>query len=176
MAHYDMLVIGSGPAGQKAAIQAAKVGKKVAIMEQQESCRRHLHQLRHDPEQILARSGDVPFRIPTAQPLRRQLPGQKRYHFRGPRPTLRPCHQSRAGNDSKPIDPQLGRLYRRHRLRSSIRTGSRSNRIAKLKNTPRTTSSSLSAPCRRTPRISPSTARRSSTATACYRSSSCRNH
>jgi NAD(P) transhydrogenase len=33
MAHYDMLVIGSGPAGQKAAIQAAKVGKKAAIVE-----------------------------------------------------------------------------------------------------------------------------------------------
>ncbi|HYA28287.1 MAG TPA: Si-specific NAD(P)(+) transhydrogenase [Acidobacteriota bacterium] len=33
MAHYDMLVIGSGPAGQKAAIQAAKVGKKVAVVE-----------------------------------------------------------------------------------------------------------------------------------------------
>ena len=33
MAHYDMLVIGSGPAGQKAAIQAAKVGKKVGIVE-----------------------------------------------------------------------------------------------------------------------------------------------
>ena len=33
MAHYDMLVIGSGPAGQKAAIQAAKIGKKVGIVE-----------------------------------------------------------------------------------------------------------------------------------------------
>ena len=33
MAHYDMLVIGSGPAGQKAAIQAAKVGKSVGIIE-----------------------------------------------------------------------------------------------------------------------------------------------
>jgi NAD(P) transhydrogenase len=33
MAHYQMLVIGSGPAGQKAAIQAAKVGKKVAVVE-----------------------------------------------------------------------------------------------------------------------------------------------
>lgn len=33
MAHYDMLVIGSGPAGQKAAIQAAKVGKKVVVIE-----------------------------------------------------------------------------------------------------------------------------------------------
>ncbi|MGH7796861.1 MAG: Si-specific NAD(P)(+) transhydrogenase [Candidatus Binatia bacterium] len=33
MAHYDMLVIGSGPAGQKAAIQAAKVGKKAGVVE-----------------------------------------------------------------------------------------------------------------------------------------------
>ncbi|UVT14458.1 MAG: Si-specific NAD(P)(+) transhydrogenase [Nitrospira sp.] len=33
MAHYDLLVIGTGPAGQKAAIQAAKLGKKVAIIE-----------------------------------------------------------------------------------------------------------------------------------------------
>jgi NAD(P) transhydrogenase len=33
MAHFDMLVIGSGPAGQKAAIQAAKLRKKVAIIE-----------------------------------------------------------------------------------------------------------------------------------------------
>lgn len=31
--HYDLIVIGSGPAGQKAAIQAAKIHKKVAIVE-----------------------------------------------------------------------------------------------------------------------------------------------
>ena len=31
--HYDMIVIGSGPSGQKAAIQAAKLRKKVAIVE-----------------------------------------------------------------------------------------------------------------------------------------------
>src|SRR3954471_10322584 len=30
---YDMLVIGSGPAGQRAAIQAAKLDKRVAIIE-----------------------------------------------------------------------------------------------------------------------------------------------
>ena len=36
MAHYDMLVIGSGPAGQKAAIQAAKLGKKVGIIDRRE--------------------------------------------------------------------------------------------------------------------------------------------
>ncbi|HEY7774470.1 MAG TPA: Si-specific NAD(P)(+) transhydrogenase [Marinagarivorans sp.] len=31
--YYDMIVIGSGPAGQKAAIQAAKVGRTVALIE-----------------------------------------------------------------------------------------------------------------------------------------------
>jgi len=36
MAHYDMLVIGTGPAGQKAAVQAAKLGKKVGIIERTE--------------------------------------------------------------------------------------------------------------------------------------------
>ncbi|MBX3332105.1 MAG: Si-specific NAD(P)(+) transhydrogenase [Nitrospira sp.] len=33
MAHYDLLVIGTGPAGQKAAVQAAKLNKKVGIIE-----------------------------------------------------------------------------------------------------------------------------------------------
>jgi NAD(P) transhydrogenase len=33
MAQYDLLVIGSGPAGQKAAVQAAKLGKTVGIIE-----------------------------------------------------------------------------------------------------------------------------------------------
>jgi NAD(P) transhydrogenase len=36
MTHYDMLVIGSGPAGQKAAIQATKAGKKAGIIERRE--------------------------------------------------------------------------------------------------------------------------------------------
>jgi NAD(P) transhydrogenase len=33
---YDLIVIGSGPAGQRAAIQAAKAGKKVALIEKRE--------------------------------------------------------------------------------------------------------------------------------------------
>lgn len=33
MAHYDLLVLGSGPAGQKAAIQAAKLRKRVVVIE-----------------------------------------------------------------------------------------------------------------------------------------------
>ncbi len=33
MRHYDVVIIGTGPAGQKAAIQAAKLGKRVAAVE-----------------------------------------------------------------------------------------------------------------------------------------------
>lgn len=35
MSHYDVVVIGAGPAGERAAIQAAKIGKKVALIERE---------------------------------------------------------------------------------------------------------------------------------------------
>lgn len=37
MTEFDLVVVGSGPAGQKAAIQAAKLGKKVALVERHAS-------------------------------------------------------------------------------------------------------------------------------------------
>jgi NAD(P) transhydrogenase len=36
MSHYDVIVIGCGPAGQKAAIKCAKVGRSVAIIDDRE--------------------------------------------------------------------------------------------------------------------------------------------
>ena len=36
MAQYDLIVIGSGPAGQRAAIQGSKTGKRVALIEKRE--------------------------------------------------------------------------------------------------------------------------------------------
>ncbi|SIS12908.1 Si-specific NAD(P)(+) transhydrogenase [Williamsia sterculiae] len=36
MEHYDLVVIGSGPAGQKAAIAAAKLGKRAAVVERRD--------------------------------------------------------------------------------------------------------------------------------------------
>src|SRR5882672_5379822 len=36
MEKYDLMVIGSGPAGQRAAIQGAKLGKRVALVEKQQ--------------------------------------------------------------------------------------------------------------------------------------------
>jgi thioredoxin reductase len=35
MQPYDLIVIGSGPGGQRAAIQDAKAGKRVAVVEKQ---------------------------------------------------------------------------------------------------------------------------------------------
>ncbi|MEM8757982.1 MAG: Si-specific NAD(P)(+) transhydrogenase [Planctomycetota bacterium] len=37
MRHYDLCVIGSGPAGQRAAIQAAKLGKSVVVIEKRQT-------------------------------------------------------------------------------------------------------------------------------------------
>src|SRR5262247_3933797 len=34
---YDLACIGSGPAGQRAAVQAAKLGRRVAVLEKQRS-------------------------------------------------------------------------------------------------------------------------------------------
>lgn len=48
MRHYDLCVIGSGPAGQKAAIQAAKLGKKVCVIE------------RHDIGGVAINTGTIP--------------------------------------------------------------------------------------------------------------------
>src|SRR5213076_1964360 len=37
MEKYDLIVIGSGPAGQRAAIKGAKLGKRVALVEKREA-------------------------------------------------------------------------------------------------------------------------------------------
>jgi len=37
MQPYDLVVIGSGPGGQRAAIQGAKAGKRVGLIEKQSS-------------------------------------------------------------------------------------------------------------------------------------------
>ena len=58
--------IGSGPGGQKAAIAAAKLGKRVGVVERRRHGRRRLHQHRHDPVQDPARGGALPHRARTS--------------------------------------------------------------------------------------------------------------
>ena len=60
---YDMLVIGSGPAGQRAAIQAAKLDKRVAIVERNETVG---GERGHRPQQDAPGGRAVRIRVPRA--------------------------------------------------------------------------------------------------------------
>ncbi len=35
MEHYDVLILGGGPGGERAAIQAARIGKRVVLIERE---------------------------------------------------------------------------------------------------------------------------------------------
>ena len=63
MQHYDFVVLGSGPAGRRAAVQAAKLGKSVLVIDERDRPQRLLassnltgtgqalpYQLRFNPE------------------------------------------------------------------------------------------------------------------------------
>ena len=67
---YDLVVIGSGPAGQKGAIAAAKLGKRVAVIDRLRHAGRRVHPRRHGAEQDAARSDFAPDRIPPPVVLR----------------------------------------------------------------------------------------------------------
>ena len=70
MERYDLVVIGSGPAGEKGAAQAAYFGKRVALVEHAAAVGGRLHQYRHGAEQDAARVGAVFFRAAAARDLR----------------------------------------------------------------------------------------------------------
>ncbi len=79
----DMIVIGSGPAGQRAAIQAAKSGKRVAVVEQRECVGGACINTGTIPSKTLARGRDASFRLRLPGHLRRQLPGEREDHHVG---------------------------------------------------------------------------------------------
>ena len=66
-AEFDLVCIGSGPAGQRAAIQAAKLGKRVAIIERQRIRRRRVRRHGHHPLEDLPRSGPAHLLAPGAR-------------------------------------------------------------------------------------------------------------
>jgi thioredoxin reductase len=59
---YDLVVIGSGPAGQKAAINAAKRGKRVVVIERA-GVRRRVSPQWHDSKQDRARCSSLSDRL-----------------------------------------------------------------------------------------------------------------
>ena len=50
MIEADLVCIGSGPAGQRAAVQAAKLGKRVVVIEKRRSGRGGLSGYGHHPQ------------------------------------------------------------------------------------------------------------------------------
>ena len=64
--NYDLLVIGSGPGGQSAALQAASLGKRVGLIETQTLSRRCQPADRYHSQQGIAgsRLPGVPILIP----------------------------------------------------------------------------------------------------------------
>src|SRR5271166_4139002 len=72
---FDLVVIGSGPAGQKAAICAAKLRKKVAIVDRKKTMRR-VRAHRDHPQQDSTRSCAVLERLSPANVLWARLRAQ----------------------------------------------------------------------------------------------------
>ena len=104
---FDVLVIGSGPAGQKAAIQAAKLGKRVGIVERRRHGRRRLRQHRHDPVEDAARGRALPDRASSQREIYgHELPRQGRDHDRGSRRPRRPRDRARDRRDPRPAAAQ----------------------------------------------------------------------
>ena len=81
---FDMFVIGTGPAGQKAAIQAAKLGKRVGICERREVVGGVCINTGTIPSKTLREAVFVPDRLPAARPLRVGVHGKGGHHYGGP--------------------------------------------------------------------------------------------
>ena len=78
MYDYDLVVIGSGPAGEKGAVQAAYFGKTRRRHRALAGARRRLRQHRHAAVEDAARDRALPLRLPPARdvrPLASQLSG-----------------------------------------------------------------------------------------------------
>ena len=106
---YDLVVIGSGPGGQKAAIAAAKLGKTVAVIERGRMLGGVCVNTGTIPSQDTARSGGLPDRHEPARAVRRQLPGQGEDHARRPAGPHHARHHQGAGRGAQPADAQPGR-------------------------------------------------------------------
>ena len=71
MRQYDLAVIGTGPAGQSAAIQGAKLGKRVVAIEESDVVGGAQINTGTIPSKALARSRHAPHRPKQARLVRR---------------------------------------------------------------------------------------------------------
>ncbi|NOT01069.1 MAG: FAD-dependent oxidoreductase [Phycisphaerales bacterium] len=65
--HYDLAVIGTGPAGQDAAINAAKMGKRVVAIEREPAV--------GEPRVVMTRKSDPAIAVPVKKSPRRKSAG-----------------------------------------------------------------------------------------------------
>ena len=102
----DLLVIGSGPAGQKAAIQAAKLRRKVILVERDAHARRGVRQHGHDPVEDDPRGDRLPDRPEPARDLRPGLPAARPDLGRRPSDAYAAGRRARAQRRARPARSQ----------------------------------------------------------------------
>ena len=96
MESFDLVIIGAGPGGYVAAIRAAQLGLKTALVEKRRSPRRHLPQRRLHPLQGAAR---------VERAVRRRPPQLRRPRHLGRRSGARPGpHDGAQGRDRQGAD------------------------------------------------------------------------
>ena len=156
---YDLLVIGSGPGGQKAAIAAAKLGHRVAVVDVAHMVGGVCVNTGTIPSQDAARGGPLPHRDAPARAVRRELPGQGRHHDRRPDSPHAARHRPRGRGGPHPAAAQPHRAAHRHGPlhRPAHRRSTAPTAATRSTVTARATSSRHRAPARRGPRRSSST-------------------
>ena len=107
MERYDLIVIGSGPAGRRGAIQAAKLGKSVLVIENRLRVGGVSVHTGTIPVEDLARDGAQPFGLAGARVLWARLPGEEGHRGQGPR--------GAAAEDARPRDRGAGAPVRAER-------------------------------------------------------------
>ena len=121
---YDLLVIGSGPAGQKAAIQAAKAPPERRARRAARA-RRRVGQLGDDPFEDAPRGDRLSHWVEPEGDLRPELPRQGRDHDRGSPPADAERHRPRGRRRPRPAaaEPRPDRPRERSLPRLAHRFG-----------------------------------------------------
>ena len=113
---YDLIAIGSGPGGQRAAIQAAKLGKRVAVVERTTGVGGVCVRTGTIPSQDAARGRDGPHRLPRPRLLRLLVLGQAAHRHGRPDLPGRPGRAQRDRRRAPPAAAQRHRHLQRARL------------------------------------------------------------